>query len=63
MFHRIIHENWTTIVPIISFVVTVGIFTFVTVRALRLPKERREELAAIPLDRNPKNQSSFHTEN
>lgn len=50
MFHRIIHEQWTTIVPIISFAVTVSVFTFVTVRALRLPKERREELAAIPLD-------------
>ena len=58
MFHRIIHENWTTVVPIISFVVTAGIFTFVTIRALRLPKDRREELASIPLDGNPKNPSS-----
>jgi len=50
MFHRVIHENWTTIVPIISFVVTVSIFALATIRALRLPKERREELARMPLD-------------
>lgn len=50
MFHRVIHENWTTIVPVISFVVTVSVFTFATIRALRLPKERREELARMPLD-------------
>jgi hypothetical protein len=50
MFHRVIHENWTTIVPIISFVFTAGIFLFVSIRAIRLPKDRREKLARIPLD-------------
>ncbi len=28
MFHRVIHENWTTI---ISFVFTAGIFLFVSI--------------------------------
>lgn len=58
MFHRVIHENWTAIVPIISFVITAGVFLFVSIRAIRLPKNRREELASIPLDGNPKNPSS-----
>jgi hypothetical protein len=50
MFHRVIHENWTTIVPIISFVVTAGVFLFVSIRAICLPKKRRERLSRIPLD-------------
>lgn len=50
MFQRVIHENWATIVPIISFVITAGVFTLITVRALRLPKSRREHLASLPLD-------------
>jgi len=50
MFHRVIHENWASIVPIISFTVTAGIFLFVSIRALTLPKERHEKLARIPLD-------------
>jgi hypothetical protein len=50
MFHRVIHENWATIVPIISFTVTAGVFFFVSIRALTLPKDRREKLARLPLD-------------
>jgi hypothetical protein len=54
MFQRVIHENWATIVPIISFSVTAGIFLTVSIRALTLPKERREKLANIPFEENPK---------
>ncbi|MGJ8635001.1 MAG: hypothetical protein ACSHX7_13875 [Luteolibacter sp.] len=54
MFQRIIHEQWTLIVPVISFVVTASVFTFVTIRALQLPKDRREKLANLPLDSEPK---------
>ncbi len=50
MFQRVIHEHWVAIVPIISFVITAGVFLFVSIRAIRLPKARREQLAAIPLD-------------
>ena len=52
MLQRIIHENWASIVPIISFAVTAGIFLVVTIRALTLPKSRREALARIPFDQN-----------
>ena len=50
MFHRVIHENWASIVPVISFTVTAGVFLLVSIRALALPKDRREKLARIPLD-------------
>ena len=53
MFQRIIHENWTTIVPIISFTATAGVFLFVSIRALTLPRQRREQLAHIPLEEKP----------
>lgn len=49
MFKRIIYEDWTHIVPIISFVLTAGVFLITTIRALRIPRERREDLARIPL--------------
>jgi len=58
MFHRVIHENWATIVPVISFVFTAGVFLMVSIRAMRIPKERREELANIPLEENNKTQHS-----
>lgn len=58
MFQRVIHENWTTIVPIFSFAVTAGVFIFVSIRALALPKDRRERLARIPLDETPETQPS-----
>lgn len=57
MFHRVIHENWASIVPIISFAVTAGVFLLVSIRALTLPKDRREKLARIPLEEN---QSTDH---
>jgi hypothetical protein len=50
MLQRIIHENWASIVPIISFTVTAGIFLIVSIRALTLPKSRREALANIPFE-------------
>jgi hypothetical protein len=54
MFKRIIHEDWATIVPIISFLFTAGVFLFVSIRALALSKDKREALARMPLDENPK---------
>jgi len=53
MFKRIIYEDWTAIVPVISFIATAGVFAFATIRALCLPKNRCEQLAAIPLNESP----------
>jgi hypothetical protein len=50
MLRRIIMEEWALIVPIISFAVTATVFLTATIRALLMPKTRREELARIPLD-------------
>lgn len=54
MFQRIIHEQWAQIVPIISFVLTAGVFIAVTIRALLLSKQNREHLANLPLEDIPK---------
>ncbi len=49
MFKRLIYDEWTTIVPIISFCLTFGVFALTAIRAMMMPKDRREALAAIPL--------------
>ena len=49
MFKRVIYEDWTAIVPIISFIATAGVFLVATIRALCLPKHRCEQLASIPI--------------
>jgi len=60
MFQRILHEHWVTIVAIFAFAVTAVVFLFVSIRALRLPKKRREHLANLPLE-DDKNHDSTKT--
>jgi hypothetical protein len=56
MFKRVIYEDWASIVPIISFILTFGVFAIATLRALCLPKHRCDDLAGLPLeDLTPKN--------
>jgi len=56
MFKRIILEEWTLVMPIVAFFFTAAVFAYTTVRALKLSKDRREELANLPLsDSAPKN--------
>jgi hypothetical protein len=50
MFQRILVEDWAIYVPIISFVLIAGVFTAVTIRALRIKKGERERLASLPLE-------------
>lgn len=49
MFKRIIHEDWAAIVPILSFILTAGVFVVTTIRAILLSKASREHLANLPL--------------
>ena len=49
MFKRIIHEDWTNIVPMIAFAVMFTVFLITTIRAIRLNKAEREHLASLPL--------------
>lgn len=58
MFKRILLEDWTTLVPIISFVIFAVVFAAVTIRALRIAKPERERLASLPLDEHFKTPQS-----
>lgn len=58
MFQRILLEEWATYVPIISFVLIAGVFTVVTIRALRIEKSERTRLAALPLEENSESPKS-----
>ena len=49
MFKRVVHEEWTTLVPIIAFCLMFAVFIVTTIRAIRLDKSERERLATLPL--------------
>ena len=49
MFKRIIYEQWTSIVPIISFCLTFAVFAVMSIRALRLKRDAVRHMAAMPL--------------
>lgn len=49
MFKRLILEDWTVVMPVMAFFFTVAVFLYTTIRAMRLSKPRREELANLPL--------------
>jgi hypothetical protein len=60
MFKRVLVEDWTHIIPVISFCIFFTVFIFVTIRAMRLGKTERERLAAMPLEEQSANQPSSH---
>jgi hypothetical protein len=49
MFKRIIYEEWTTIVPLISFWFTFSVFLAITARAYLLRQKTVEHLEHMPL--------------
>jgi hypothetical protein len=53
MFKRIAYEDWALLIAIISFASVSFIFLVGTIRALRIPKAKRDHLASLPLDLNP----------
>jgi len=53
MFHRVIHENWTTIIPVVSFWILFVIFLGATLRSVLMKKSEAERMAALPLDDSP----------
>lgn len=53
MFHRISYEAWTTVIPIIAFVLTLGVFVAITVRALRMNSKERDRMSHLPLEEQP----------
>jgi len=50
MFDRIIHEDWTTIIPMISFWIIFLVFLGAAIRSLVMKKSEVERMAALPLD-------------
>ncbi len=50
MFHRVLHEQWTSIIPVISFVLISGVFIVATIRALRMKQGESQHLSSLPLD-------------
>jgi hypothetical protein len=49
MFKRLILEDWSIVMPVIAFFFTASVFVYTTIRALKLSKSRREQLANLPL--------------
>ena len=50
MFKRILHDDWTTIVPIIAFVITFTFFVVMVVRAVKMKKSEQDHLSSLPLE-------------
>jgi len=49
MFKRIIYDEWTTIVPLISFWFTFAVFLAITLRAYLLRAKTVKHLEEMPL--------------
>jgi hypothetical protein len=50
MFKRIIYDDWTTLVPLISFWFTFGVFLAICLRALLLKRETVRHISRLPLE-------------
>lgn len=50
MFKRIIYDDWTSIVPLISFWLTFGVFLAIVLRAMFLKKSTIHHMENLPLD-------------
>lgn len=49
MFKRLVIEDWTIAMAVIAFFFTASVFVYTSLRALKLSKTRRDELANLPL--------------
>ena len=58
MFKRIIYDDWTGIIPIISFWLTFGVFIAICIHALLLRKSRVEAMKQLPLEEDQKSTSN-----
>ncbi|MEM1222457.1 MAG: hypothetical protein AAGH40_06805 [Verrucomicrobiota bacterium] len=50
MFKRIIYDNWTSIIPLISFWLTFGVFLMITFRACLMKKKQVRYMEQMPLE-------------
>lgn len=56
MFKRILYEEWTNVVPILSFCFTFGVFLAITLRALFLKKDFVNQMGQLPLEEDSASQ-------
>lgn len=62
MFKRLIYENWASIIPIIAFILTFGVFIVMTLRAFLLKKDFIHHMGSLPLeDEQPRVRSGTST--
>jgi hypothetical protein len=54
MFKRIIYDDWTDIIPIISFWLTFGVFIAICIHALLMGKSRVKAMKQLPLEEDQK---------
>jgi len=50
MFKRIIYDDWASIIPLISFWLTFGVFLAIVVRAMLLKKATIHHMENLPLE-------------
>ncbi len=50
MFRRLLLEDSAAIFTIVAFVTAAAIFAYITWRALRLPRQRSDQLAHLPFN-------------
>jgi len=50
MFKRIFYEDWTTVIPFISFWLTFSVFLAITAKAYLLKQKTVERLEQMPLE-------------
>jgi len=60
MFKRIIYDDWTTFVPLISFWFTFAVFLAITIRACLLKKDKVKHMEQLPLEEDASSNPSKH---
>lgn len=49
-FKRVMFEDWSIWIPMVSFGIFLVVFLLVSLRAMRLDKSERERMASLPLE-------------
>lgn len=60
MFKRIIYDDWTTLVPLISFWFTFAVFLAISLRAFLLKKDTVEHMEHLPLEEDDSSNPQTH---
>lgn len=50
MFKRVIYDHWSLIIALGAFALTATVYGVMVIRAMLMKPERREQMAALPLD-------------